>query len=258
LTHRLLPLLCAAVLLAGCAGDSGPAGPALEQTAAKLNSIESGILSVSVRIDPKDGDEFGYEIDGPIQLAANGKLPLADVRYRQFANGEEETVRLVLEEDGSGWVERGGARTELTQAQLDELRASGSLLGDEGLETLRFEQWIADPKLSDGPDGTDKVTGDLDVAAALNGLAALSGLLEQDVRLEQADRDQVAESVEESSFELLTGKDDRLLRKLALAFTFDSEVPEELREALGEESVGAAFSFELELDDVNQPVQIGD
>ena len=253
-----LPLLCAAALLAGCAGGDGEAGPALQETAANLSTIESGILSVSVRIDPKEGEEFGYEIEGPIRLAEEGKQPLADVQYRQFANGNEETVRLVLSEDGSGWIERDGDRIDLGQEQLDELRASGSLLGQGGLETLEFEQWIVDPELSDGPDGTDKVTGDLDVAAAMNGLAALSGLLEQDVRLERADRDQVAEAVEESSFELLTGEEDRLLRRLALAFTFDREVPEDLREALGEQSVGASFSFELGLDKVNEPVQIGD
>jgi hypothetical protein len=101
------------------------------------------------------------------------------------------------------------------------------------------------------------VTADLDVAAAMAGLAALSGVLERDIRLTAEQREQVAEAVEESSFELLTGEDDRLLRKLALAFRLDAEVPEGLRDAIGEDAVGAAFSFELALDEVNEPVQIG-
>lgn len=245
-------------MLAGCAGDGGPAGPALAETAQNLEQVESGVLTMSVRMKPREGAEFGYDIEGPVRLGKNGAPPVADVQYTQVANGEEETSRLVLTEDGSGWIERDGSRTNLTQAQVDELQASGALLGREGLETLSFEQWIDDPKLADGPDGTDKITADLDVAAAMAGLSALAGLLQQDVRLTAEQRNQVAEAVDDSSFELLTGEQDRLLRRLELGFSLEAEVPEKLREALGDDAVGASFSFLLELAGVNEPVRIGD
>lgn len=251
-----LALVVLALVAAGCAGDAGPAGPALRQTAANLERIESAALSLSVRMEPKDGEEFGYEIDGPIRLGSDGGLPVADVDYTQRANGREETVRLVLAEDGTGFVERAGRRTALGATQLADLRASGSLLGGDGLTTLGFEKWIDDPKLSGGPGGTEKVTADLDVAAAMAGLSALAGLLQRDVVLTAAQRRQVSDAVEDSSFELLTGQDDRLLRRLALGFTLGAEVPENLRDALGD-AVGASFSFELELNDVNEPVAVG-
>lgn len=254
---RAVLVVATALLATGCMGDSGPAGPALQGTAANLETIESGVLSVSVRMEPKDGEEFGYDIEGPIRLGEDERLPVADVEYTQVANGQEDTVRLVLEEDGGGWVERNGRRTDLTEEQLGELRTSGSLLGEDGLRSLDLERWIVDPKLSDGPDGTDKVTGDLDVAAAMAGLSALSGVLERDVVLTAEQRRQVADAVDESSFELVTGKEDRLLRKLALDFSLDTEVPEDLRDAIGEDAVGARFSFDLELDEVNEPVRIG-
>lgn len=253
---RTLLSLAAALVLAGCAGDSRPAGPVLKDTAANLGKIKTGVLDVSVRLEPTDGAPFGYEIRGPVRLAGENEVPLADVEYRQFANGEEETVRLVLDEDG-GWIERAGTRTELTEQQLAELRESGSLLGQDGLETLDLEQWLAEPELSDGPDGTDRVTGELDVLTAMTGLASLSGLFEGTRTLSAADRRRVAERTDESSFELLTGDEDRLLRKLALGFSFDEDVPEDLRAALGEDAVGAEFSFDLELDEVNQPVELG-
>ncbi len=261
MSRAALPAILSVLLVAaGCGGSGGSGGsaaPALDETASKLASIESGELTMSVQITPKDGERFGYEIKGPIKLAAQGESPLADVEYTQRANGQEETVRLVLTEDG-GWVERKGARTDLTQAQLDQLRASGSLLGQGGLESLSFEDWVADPKLSDGPDGTDKVTGELDVIAAMNGLAGLSGLLSTGTtKVDESRQAQVEESVKDSSFELLTGKDDRLLRKLAVMFEFDSDVPEELRDVLGKDAVGATFEFDLGLDDVNEPVEIG-
>jgi hypothetical protein len=255
--NRGLAIVAGALVLGGCGGDGAPAGPALEQTAAKLEQIESGILSVSVRMEPRNGEAFGYDLAGPVRLARDGELPVADVEYTQLANGQEDTVRLVLDEDGGGFVERDGTKTELSEAQVEELRSSGTLLGEEGLGTLGFEQWISDPQLSDGPEGTDKVTAELDVAAAMAGLAALSGVLQQDVQLSAEQRRQVADTVEESSFELLTGADDRLLRKLALSFTLGTDVPEELREAIGDDAVGASFSFDLELDEVNEPVEIG-
>ena len=254
---RGLVSLAAALLLAGCGGEPGPAEPVLRETAANLRTIETAVLGVSARLEPKDGEPFGYELKGPVRLAGKGERPLADVEYRQFADGEEDTVRLVLTEEG-GWVERRGRRTDLTQEQLAELRAAGSLLGQDGLEGLKLEQWSSDPKLSDGPDGTDKVSGELDVLTAMTGLAGLSGLLEGTRTLSAADRRRVAERIEGSSFELLTGEDDRLLRKLALGFTFDEDVPEDLRAVLGEDAVGADFSYEVELDRVNEPVEIGD
>ena len=253
-----IPVLLAALAASSGCGSSGngeAAGPALEETAKKLETIESGNITVAVRITPKDGDPFGYELHGPIKLAREGEVPLADVEYTQRANGEEDTVRLILTESG-GSIERAGKRTELTRAQLDELRASGSLLGQDGLSTLRFEDWIVDPKLADGPDGTEKVTGELDVLSAMTGLASLSGLLAGPKTLSADDRKRVAEQIDKSSFELLTGEDDRLLRRLAVGFSFDEDVPEDLRAALGEDTVGADFSFELELDRVNEPVEL--
>lgn len=206
---------------------------------------------------PKDGEPFGYDIDGPVRLGADGAQPAADVTYTQVANGEQAGVRLVLPGDGTGYVVKDGRRTQLSEEQTALLAQSGIVLGPGGLGSIDFERWIRDPKRTDGPDGTDKVTGELDVAAAMAGLSALSGLLERDVTLTPEQRRQVADAVEESHFELLTGSKDRLLRKLALDFTVGADVPESLRGTLGEEAVGAGFSFELELAEVNEPVQIG-
>lgn len=255
---RRLLALAAAVVAAGCGGGGGDGdpGPALRETAAGLARVESGTLSVSVRMQPSDGEEFGYDIEGPVRLGTDERPAAADVEYTQVANGKEATVRLVLLDDGTGFVESDGERTELTEEQLADLRDSGSLLGQEGLTGLRFADWVVDPTL-DGGDDVDEVSGELDVATALTALQALTGVLRQDVTLTAEQRDEVAQAVEDSSFELQTGAEDRLLRRLALSFSLDADVREELREALGKETVGAEFSFELGLEDVNEPVEIG-
>jgi hypothetical protein len=253
---RRLLVLAAALVVAGCGGGDGDPGPALRETAAGLEKVESGVLSLSVRMKPSDGDEFGYDIEGPVRLGTEERPATADVEYTQVANGQEATVRLVLAEDGSGFIESNGERTDLTEEQLADLRDSGSLLGQEGLSGLRFADWVADPELDSGDD-VDEVKGELDVATALTALQALTGVLAEDVTLTAEQRQEVADAVDESSFELRTGADDRLLRRLALSFTLDEEVREELRDALGQDSVGASFSFELGLDQVNEPVSIG-
>jgi hypothetical protein len=247
---RRLLVLAAALAVAGCGGGDGDPGPALRETAAALEKVESGVLSLSVRMKPSEGDEFGYDIEGPVRLGTDERPATADVRYTQIANGQEGAVRLVLL-----FVESDGERTELTEEQLADLRDSGSLLGQEGLAGLRFADWVVDPELDSGDD-VDEVQGELDVATALTALQALTGVLREDVTLTAEQRQEVAEAVDDSSFELRTGADDRLLRRLALSFTLDEEVREELRDALGKETVGASFEFELELERVNEPVEV--
>ena len=87
---------------------------------------------------------------------------------------------------------------------------------DEGLEELRVERWLVEPELADGPDETDRIEGELDVVEVANGLIELTGSFANADRLDEEAARQLREAVESSSFELLTGEDDRLLRRLAL------------------------------------------
>lgn len=259
---RVLVLLASGLLLAGCGGVSGPAGPALQQTADKLGSIKSADLTFEVELMPRDGKTFGYSVTGPFALATPGELPKMDVEYTQRANGQSETVRLVSDGTRAVAVVRGAVR-ELTPEQLDSLRGAASGLGGSGtsagLERLRIDRWLVDPKLSDGPDGTDKITGDLDVVAMTNGLLELGrsfGAASGSGPIEGEDADRLRDAVDSASFEILTGKDDRLLRKLALDVSLGIDVPEELRRALGQDVIGADISFVLGLDRPNEPVEV--
>jgi hypothetical protein len=258
-----VPLITAALTLtlAGCGGgDSGPAGPALQETADKLGSIHSGELTFHVDVRPKgDGEPFGFAVEGPFALAAEGALPTLDVEYTQTANGRSETVRLVS--DGERAVAQGDGRTiELSDEQLEQLRAAGSAIGGEGsgLDELRIDGWLVDPKRSDGPDGTDKIDGRLDVVAMTNGLLRVVGSFGGDRgrEIEGAEAERLRDAVESADFEILTGKEDRLLRKLSFEIALGLDVPEELRDTLGQEIVGADVSFLLALDRPNQPVEV--
>ncbi|MBA2460235.1 MAG: hypothetical protein H0V45_00460 [Actinobacteria bacterium] len=256
----MILVVAAAGVLAGCAGEAGPAGPALQETAQNLGSIRSGDLTFNVEVDPKDdGEPFGFAVEGPFALAEDGALPKLDVEYTQTANGESETVRLVL--DGERAVAEAGGRTvELSEQQLEQLRGAGTALGGEGggLDELRIDGWLVDPKRSDGPDNTDKIEGDLDVVALTNGLLEVVGAFRgsERAKIDGADADRLRDAVESADFEILTGKDDRILRQLEFDISLGVDVPDELRDALGNDVVGADISFLLALDRPNEPIDV--
>lgn len=258
--RRILSLLAGALVLTGCGGgESGPAGPALQETADKLGSIRSGDLDFRVEVDPRNGEPFGFALLGPFELGEDRELPKLDLEYTQTANGESTTIELVS--DGERAVlEADGQTLELTADQLDELRSAGSAISGEGggIERVRIDGWLVDPKRSDGPDGTDRIDGELDVVALANGLLEVVGAFRgtESGTIEGREAERLRESVESADFEILTGKEDRLLRKLSFDLSLGLDVPDDLREALGEEVVGADISFLLAIAEPNRPVEV--
>ena len=86
---RSLLLGVGVALAAGCGGGNGDAGAIMRETAANLGEIKSAKpFKLRIAVDPRDGDEFGFEIDGAVALCdGEEKLPRLDVAYTQFARG---------------------------------------------------------------------------------------------------------------------------------------------------------------------------
>lgn len=254
---RLLLALVVLAAFAGCGGGGDP-NAVLSQTAAKLGAVR-GAKSMHLKflVEPRNGEAFGFELEGPVALCTGGKrLPVLDVDYRQMANGREATVRLIS--DGNqGYVDVGGTAYELNATQEKDLRSScGALGGGNGLERLRVDDWVHDASASTS-DGVDEVEGDLDVVAVTNDLVDIARAFGNSrlSRLDADDAKRIAEATEDSHFELESGHDDHLLRRLALDVDLGLDVPEDLRAALGD-AVGATITFELDLDGPNEPVTV--
>jgi hypothetical protein len=100
------------------------------------------------------------------------------------------------------------------------------------------------------------VFGDLDVVAAANGLLDLIRQLGRDAPSIQGDQaKQLEQAVRLSSFDLWSGRDDHLLRRLLLKADLGLQVPESLRRVLGD-VVGAKIDFELAVSNPNKPVSV--
>ena len=231
--------LVALIAVTGCGGSDSQ--EVLRETAERLGEIRAGTLDMALLVEPREGEPFGFEIRGPFELRGAGRLPVLDVDYTRFANGERATVKLVS--DGNELhAETNGARVELTDEQVEELR--GAAVATGGGVSLPLDEWFEDAEVSDGGSvggaETDRVSGDLDIVEVVNGLSGLGGL--RPMTGEEAER--LERATESADFELWTGKDDRLLRRLELAADFGLGVPPAFRSVLGE-SVGARLTFRL-------------
>ena len=214
-------------------------------------------MHLKLMVDPNEGDPFGFELEGPVALCESRPLPQLDVEYTQIANGQEATVRIVSNGE-QGFVVLNGTAYELRADQAADLRSACEDLesGDGGLASLRVGDWVRDPETSSGDD-VDTVAGELDVVAVMNDLVDIARAFGGSTlaRLDRDDAQRIADATEDSSFELETGHDDHLLRRLALQAELGFDVPDDLRRALGD-AVGGNVTFELELEDPNAQVEV--
>jgi hypothetical protein len=257
---------CAALLaaaLAGCGGGGGDAKDALADTARNLAKIRSGVLHVELVVTPRGKmgrGPIGFRLDGPFSLGSSSSPGTLRIAYTQLAATRRATVT-VIETGGRGYVETRGKTYELPPAQAGALRAATQQLGSSGgLGRFGIEDWIRDPKLSDGGrvggTETDRIRAGLDVVRAANDLATLARAAGRQVpELQGTNAKQLAHAVRSSSFELYTGKKDRLLRRLRIEADLALGVPQTLRAVLGP-LVGAKVRFFFGVDRPNSAIHV--
>jgi hypothetical protein len=252
--RRALAFLFASALLAGCGG--GGANDVLGKTAANLGDIRSGTLAFDLLVTPRGGSggpPFGFKLAGPFATRGSG-LPVTRMDYTQIANGKQQLVTLIST-GSKGFMTIDGKTYELPEARLSPLRAVTAAFGGKE-RSVPLDDWIRDAKVSDGGSvggaETDHVHGDLDVAHA----AADLGTLAFGGRdLSDAERKQLADATRSATIDVWSGKDDRLLRKLAIDVDLGFDVPPDLRAALGK-LVGARLQLTMAVSAPNRPVSV--
>ncbi len=138
----------------------------------------------------------------------------------------------------------------------------GSGEGGSPFEDTDIGSWLVDPQLEEGEglDGeeVDRITGELDVVTALNDLFSIaqrfgSGTAFQTIEDDEAER--VENAVQSSHIEVITGAEDRLLRRLLIEV--DLALGEEvgLSEILGPLS-GASFTLDMSISEPNRPIEV--
>jgi hypothetical protein len=259
----VLAVLATGVLvLPGCGGEAG-ARKAVEETSANLGRIRSGELDARLLIAARGGENdgaLGFEVKGPFALPARPGLPTARVAYTQIAGRNEATTTL-LATGREAFVEMEGTPYRLPRRETQRLELAGDVRGASG-GGLRVERWLRDPQLEDGPRvagvPTDRVTGDLDVPRAANdllGLADRAGAEAAGIEpLRGARAEDLEESVRSGRIELLTGTEDRLLRRLKVDLELDAPRPKAGGSLPRLDAV--KIDFDLSLSRANEPVRV--
>ena len=258
--RRAAALLASAALVAGC-GSSGRANEVLSRTASKLDDIRSGELTLRLVISPREGTKgrVGFELRGPFALKRNG-LPVAKIVYTQIAGAREGSATFIST-GTNAFAEVSGRAYELPPESTDPIRqAAAGIGGSNGLGQFEIDDWVEDPVVTDGGEvggaPTDHVAADLDVVAAANGLLSLVRQLGREApSIQGKEAERLEDAVESSSFDVWSGREDQLLRRLLLKANLGFDVPESLRRVLGE-VVGAKIEFELAISNPNEPVSV--
>ncbi len=249
-------MLAAGAALVGCGGTDG----AIEETADKLGELRSGQLTMKLLVSPSvEGADIGFELAGPFELSRrDGELPHAQLRYTQIAGEQRGDVEFISSGDGA-WVEVEGQAYELPADRVDDLRAAGP--GSENpLGDLDLASWTSNEKSSEDGE-TERITADVEVVEALNeAIEALGEVGGGDAvgalrPLEGDQAEELEKAVRSATLELVTGKDDRLLRTLALSLDIGTDAPRELAGGLGNLS-GAKVTLDLRIEEPNEPVEV--
>lgn len=245
MTRTLALTVTIAAVLAGCGGPD--AAEVARETGERLGDIRSGTLDLRLDVEGSGGGEdtaFGLELAGPFALPESDGLPVADLEYTQSVGDASETTTVVSTGE-EAWVD--GAPLTADQAARLELSAGRA----NPLDGLDIGAWLVDPELGEEGDGTVTVTGALDVARALADVAELTGTS----RFSDAEAERLAEATRDSRLTIVTGAEDRLLRRLDADVRLELEVAERLREALGP-LVGGAIRLRMEIAGPNEPVEV--
>jgi hypothetical protein len=271
----LFLLLFSAVALASCGGgeDQDDVQGLLDR------AFSGGIESADLKLDAELRLEGSPSLERPVRLQASGpfisnedKLPSADIEIKIGSDGGGQTVTTgVLLTGDRAFVKFQDVYYEQPRSQVR--RANRALRQNRSRESslseLGFDPrgWLADAQDEGEADvagvETRHVSGRLDVESVLRDFnrfvrrsgRAVGGATGQPppAPLSRAQIRSITNAVEDPSFDVYTGKEDGLVRRVSGRVEF--KLPESSRADVGGIEEGA-IEFSLELADVNGDQQI--
>lgn len=272
----LVLALVAALVLAACGGGGGDdAKKVLDQTFSGSKRVRSGKLDLvlTFRADgvPQLKGPVAIKLNGPFQSGATGSLPQFDFNLALSGGGQSFAAGAVST-GNTGFLKFQGQtyavppnvfasfKQGYEQAQKQQ-RQKGSQ--NQSLSSLGVDprDWLKDPKTEGDVDvqgtKTTHVSAGVDVGKLLvdvnQVLQRARGQLGQSRQLPTGitaqQRKTVEDAIKDAKFDVYSGKDDHVLRRMTVKLTF--EVPQKAR-AQANGLTGGDLSFDLTLAGLNQ------
>jgi hypothetical protein len=261
-SRRPLVVICLlAVVTAGCGQPS--AQDVLSKTATGTAAVKSATFDLRLTMSAKSGPPVGFELAGPFQAKSGNGLPVTRIAYTQLAGSKSERLDLVSTGQDA-FIGVQGKYYRMPEAQLASLRATnGGASG--GFGNLRIDRWAQSPRLSDGGtvDGVrvDHLSGTVDIVNFFNDVFRVTqsfgvggpGSLPP---ISGTSATQLRRAVRSATFQLDSGKDDHILRRLQVRIELAANnVSQNLSQALGQLS-GSHFDLDFDVSRPNQPVHV--
>lgn len=266
----LLALSLAAALSA-CGGGSSDASTLLKQTFSGPHTVNSGNLSLTIRVTPAaaaGGAPILLSFGGPFQSQGPGKLPKSDFNIRLNARGAGGQLS-VLSTGTAGYVTVNGTSYRLPPSAFRKLESSfsglatsqgrsGSNLSGLGIHPLG---WLSDPKVvgdeSVGGAQTTHIRATINVPALLGDLntflhRASSSSAQIPAALSPATQARLSQEIENPTFDVWTGKQDKTIRRLSIGVTVSLGATLAQLVGAGRAQVGLTMQYA----DLNQPQTI--
>jgi hypothetical protein len=275
--------VAAAVLgLAACGGGGGGGGDedatkVINETFSSKKDVNSGKLdmSVSAKLEGTGAaaqldEPVAIKLSGPFESRGNDALPEVDLDLSVSGGGQTFTAG-ALTTGKEAFISYQGTDYQVPDKQFQRYKRQieqDARRDKDKSNNFTFAQlginprtWIKDPKNEGTQDvggaKTIHVSADVDVAAFVNdlddllGRAASLGVQNQQLptELTKRQKEQIEKAIQDVRFDLWTGEDDKILRRIEVEFGFD--LPKDLqRDTQGVQR--GTVELALEIADVNK------
>jgi hypothetical protein len=270
----------ASILTAACgSGTSNNPNALLKQTFSGSHKIDSGELSLKVTITPSGSSTLHGPITlnfgGPFQSRGKGKLPQSNFNLSFSAQGRTASVG-ILSTGTAGYVSLQGQSYQLPQATFQRLESnfaqiatpsaggsSKSTLSQFGIQPLN---WLSNPTIvgneNIGGTATTHIRAGVNVPALVNGISqflqkastlGVSGTAKFPSGLSASTKSKIAGEIQNPSFDVWTGNDDKTMRRLQVGLTIP--VRGQTSTALGG-LTSAQVGLSIQYSNLNQPQTI--
>jgi hypothetical protein len=275
----LIGLACA--LLAACGSSSVSHDPntLLKQTFSGTHKITSGDLSLKITITPSGSSTLHGPITlnfgGPFQSRGQGKLPQSNFSISLSAQGRTATLG-ILSTGTTVYVSLQGQSYQLPQATFQRLESNfaqvtstsnggsgGSTLGKFGIQPLN---WLTNPTIVGsekvGGTATTHIRAGVNVPALVDGISTflqkaaalgVSGTAKFPQGLSASTKSRIASEIQNPSFDVWTGNDDKTMRRLQIGLTIP--VSGRISSAFGG-LTAAGVGLSIQYSNLNQPQTI--
>ncbi|MEK6250656.1 MAG: hypothetical protein AABM43_01725 [Actinomycetota bacterium] len=272
-----------ATALVACGGGGGGGGgedpqKVLDQTFSSNNeSVKSGDLSLKFNADVtgSQGGTLNAELSGPFENQGSNQVPKLDFKVKADLSGSKQNFNFdggLISTGDSAFVNYKGTDYQVDQTLFDQLKqtvqTSSAQQGQnkQSAGAVLKQLGISNPKdlltnlKNDGTadvegTSTNHISGDLDInktvdalKSALSSASALGALGGASTQLPSASQlDQVKSAIKTAHFDLYSGQDDHILRRLTINLSIEPPSGSTKKVDL---------TFDLTLGKVNEPQTI--